>query len=162
MGKYEVCWPLGMVPTGRAPHQLTKSPFKYLNVDLCNVYWWDDFVQLIIFNQHQICIPVNEKYKWFLNLYREGGFSKQMAKFPIGQMGGVLQLSSKRERRANFFPRLDLAYILCYYNITTRTRRGLFLLYILLQLLHMFFVKVLEKDPSPLKNSISHKRNVNK
>ncbi len=30
MGKYEVCWPMGRVPTGRAPHQLTESPFKYL------------------------------------------------------------------------------------------------------------------------------------
>ncbi len=27
---YEVCWPMGRVPTGRAPHQLTESPFKYL------------------------------------------------------------------------------------------------------------------------------------
>ncbi len=31
MGKYEVYWPMGRVPTGRAPHQLNKSPFKYLN-----------------------------------------------------------------------------------------------------------------------------------
>ncbi len=31
MGKYEVCWPMGRVPAGRAPNQLTESPFKYLN-----------------------------------------------------------------------------------------------------------------------------------
>ncbi len=30
MGKYEVCWLMGRVPTGMAPHQLTESPFKYL------------------------------------------------------------------------------------------------------------------------------------
>ncbi len=33
--EYEVCWPMGRVPTGRAPHQLTESPFKYLNFGVC-------------------------------------------------------------------------------------------------------------------------------
>ncbi len=27
-----VCWPMGRVPTGRVPHQLIESPFKYLNL----------------------------------------------------------------------------------------------------------------------------------
>ena len=31
MVQYEVCWPIGSALTGRAPHQLTGSPFKYLN-----------------------------------------------------------------------------------------------------------------------------------
>ncbi len=30
MVHYEVCWPLGSASTGRAPKQLTGSPFKYL------------------------------------------------------------------------------------------------------------------------------------
>ena len=29
MVKYEVCWPMGSASTGRAPHQLTESPYKY-------------------------------------------------------------------------------------------------------------------------------------
>ncbi len=28
--QYEVCWPMGSASTGRAPQQLTESPFKYL------------------------------------------------------------------------------------------------------------------------------------
>ena len=28
---YPVCWPMGSASTGRAPQQLTESPFKYLN-----------------------------------------------------------------------------------------------------------------------------------
>ena len=31
MVQYEVCWPVGSAQTGRAPQQLTISPFKYLN-----------------------------------------------------------------------------------------------------------------------------------
>ena len=31
MVQYEVCWPMGSALTGRAPQQLTKPPFKYLN-----------------------------------------------------------------------------------------------------------------------------------
>ena len=27
---YEVCWPMGSLPTGRVPQQLSTSPFKYL------------------------------------------------------------------------------------------------------------------------------------
>ena len=30
MVQYEVCWPMGSASTGRAPQQLTESPFKYL------------------------------------------------------------------------------------------------------------------------------------
>ncbi len=30
MVQYEVCWPMGSASTGRAPQQLTGSPFKYL------------------------------------------------------------------------------------------------------------------------------------
>ena len=37
MGKYEVCWPMGRIPTGRAPHQLTESPFKYLKLATCSL-----------------------------------------------------------------------------------------------------------------------------
>ncbi len=35
---YEVCWPVGSLPTGRVPQQLSMSPFKYLNqwpIDIC-------------------------------------------------------------------------------------------------------------------------------
>ena len=31
MVQFEVCWPVGSASTGRAPQQLTESPFKYLN-----------------------------------------------------------------------------------------------------------------------------------
>ena len=34
MVQYEVCWPIGSASTGRAPHQLTGSPFKYLKDNL--------------------------------------------------------------------------------------------------------------------------------
>ena len=37
MVQFEVCWQMGSASTGRAPQQLTESPFKYLNIgDLLN------------------------------------------------------------------------------------------------------------------------------
>ncbi len=37
MVKYEGCWPMGSVPTGRALLQLCESPFKYLKP--YNLFW---------------------------------------------------------------------------------------------------------------------------
>ena len=53
MVKYELCWSMGNASTGRAPQQLTESPFKYLKVFSIP----NSFVTLWIVCSANIAIP---------------------------------------------------------------------------------------------------------
>ena len=71
MVQFEVCWPVGSVPTGRAPQCLTGSPFKYLK----HILYQNQYYKVLHINVRS-CAPSGRTRTFLHILY--GGTGKLM------------------------------------------------------------------------------------